>query len=88
MANDSKPIPWVKSDAKFYLREDIIGRTVTKDMEPKDVYNMRPEYKEYKYNNLRVNLLSLRKAVKRDLGRAELDQEFYLHDKIFISRRS
>ena len=50
-------------------------------MEPKDVYNMRPEYKEYKYNNFRTNLLSLRKAVKRDLGRAELDREFYLHDK-------
>ena len=83
MAKDSKkkPIPWAKSDAKFYLREDVISGIISKNMKAKDVYNMRPQYKEYKYENFRNNLLSLRKAVKRDLGRAELDKEYYQHDK-------
>ena len=83
MAKDSKkkPIPWAKSDAKFYLREDVISGIISKNMKAKDVYNMRPEYKEYKYENFRNNLLSLRKVVKRDLGRAELDKEYYQHDK-------
>ena len=83
MANNrnEKPVPWGKSDAKFNLREDIIGGNVTKDMTPNEVYNMRPEYKDYSYQNFRTNLRSLRKTVKDHLGRAELDKEFYLHDK-------
>ena len=79
--NQEKPIAWAKSDARFYLREDLISGIITKNMKAKEVYDMRPEYKKYKYENFRSNLLSLQIAVKRDLGRAEIDNECYQHDK-------
>ena len=77
-----KPTQWSKSEAKFQLREDIIQGIVTKDMKPKEVYNMRPVYSDYKYTNFRTNLRSLRHGVKRDLSRAESDEAAYMHDKI------
>ena len=72
---------WAQSQAKHLLRNDIIAGIVTKEMSPKSVYTMRPCYSKYKYTNFRNNLLSLRKAVERDLGRAEVDEQAYLHDK-------
>ena len=90
MANNrnKNPTPWAKSDAKFKLREDIIGGVVTKDMRPSEVYNMRPEYMDYNYQKFRTNLLSLRKAVKNNLGQAELDRDCYLHDKRLFQKDS
>ena len=53
-------------------------------MKPKEVYNMRPVYSDYKYTNFRTNLRSLRHGVKRDLSRAESDEAAYMHDKNLI----
>ena len=79
--NKEKLTKWSKSEAKLMLQNDIIGGIVIKDMKAKEVYEMRPCYKDYKYTNFRTNLRSLRVAVKKDLGRAEEDEAAYLHDK-------
>ena len=84
--NKVKPTKWAKSEAKFLLRDDIIGGVVTKDMKPKEVYEMRPCYKDYKYTNFRTNLRTLRVAVKKDLGQAEEDEAAYLHDKSLFGK--
>ena len=93
MAEDSnnnnkkkKPIKWAKSDAKFLLREDVIGGIVTAEMKPKEVYDMRDCYADYKYENFRANLRSLRLAVKEGLSRAEADEEAYLDDKALYGK--
>eukprot|EP00978_Attheya_sp_CCMP212_P023777 scaffold73576_cov56-Attheya_sp.AAC.1 len=38
-----KVIAWKKSKAKDILKDDIVEGRVTADMQPKDVYKMRPE---------------------------------------------
>ena len=54
-------------------------------MTPKDVYAMRPCYSRYKYTNFVTNLRNLRKAIAKDLRRAEDDEKYYLHDKDLFS---
>ena len=85
-AENPKKIKWSKSEAKFLLREDIIGGVVGKDMKPINVYSMRPCYKDFKYENFRSNLRAMRLSVQKDLGRAEDDEKAYFHDKNISGR--
>ena len=55
-------------------------------MKPKEVYDMRDCYADYKYENFRSNLRSLRLAVKEGLSPAEADEEAYLHDKTLFGK--
>ena len=47
---------------------------------------MRDCYADYKYENFRTNLRSLRLSVKNGLSRAEADEEAYLHDKALYGK--
>ena len=76
---------WLNSDAKFFLREDIITGAVPESMEPKNVYQMRPEYGEFKYENFRANLIHLREAVAASRVRMQADCEAYGHDRSLLS---
>ncbi len=53
------PPPWRSSKAKQLLREDILAKAVTEDMDAQSVFDMRPEYKLYKFNNFKTNLKNL-----------------------------
>ena len=92
MAEDTsikkKPVQWKESEAKFLLRDDIIGGIVTSDMTPKEVYKMRDCYSDYKYERFRSNLRSLRLAVKNGLERAEKDEEAFLHDMNLFGKQA
>jgi len=46
------------------LRDDILAKLVTEDMEAQSVFDMRPEYKLYKFNNFKTNLKNLLEACK------------------------
>ena len=79
--------PWGKSRAKRLLKEDIVKGVVTDNMAPKDVYAMRQEYKQYKYENFCGNLLTLKKAVAKLYHRMGRDCEAYGHDRAMMMER-
>ena len=53
-------------------------------MKPKEVFDMREEYKSYKYVNFRTNLNNLRKVVAIDRVRMLDDCAFYGHDRLLL----
>ena len=75
-----KKIKWANSEAKFLLREDIIGGVVTQGMKAREIYSMRPCYADFDYVNFRTNLRAMRLSVEKDLGRAEEDEKYFIHD--------
>jgi len=56
--------PWRSCKVKQLLREDILAKLVTEDMEMQSVFDMRPECKLYKFNNFKTNLKNLLEACK------------------------
>ena len=74
------PVPWQKSGAKKLLTTDILDGKVTAGMKPKDVYSMHEEYKPYKYENFRNNLLALHKSLQKLQGFADADSVALAHD--------
>lgn len=79
MARKKKP-SWRKSDAKRLLRDDIISGAVPSGMKPKDVYEMRPEYKEWPYKNFPTNLSNLREKISTEYEKALINLATYGHD--------
>jgi hypothetical protein len=76
-----KVIAWKKSEAKEILKDAIVEGRVTDDMQPMEVYKMRPEYKPYKYANFRTNLRNLRAKIEKDYGRRDRDcMDYFGHD--------
>ena len=69
-----KVIGWRQSEAKKLLQEDIKNRVVTDEMNALDVYNMRVEYQEYRYDNFQTNLRSLRKLFRLNEKQADEDR--------------
>jgi hypothetical protein len=57
--------PWKKSKAKKLLMQDIVDGKVTREMGSMVIFNMRPEYKMYKYACFQTNLRNLRKALDK-----------------------
>ena len=76
-----KAAKWINSQAKVMLRDDIIRGVVDVQMAAKDVYQMREEYSQFKYENFRTNLKSLRDAVATSILRMQMDSVFFGHDK-------
>ena len=74
------PAPWQKSEAKKLLTKDILDGKVTAGMKPKDVYSMHEEYKPYKYENFKNNLLGLHKSMQKLQGFADADSVALAHD--------
>lgn len=71
---------WRNSKAKQMLKEDIIFGAVTKAMLPRQVFEMRPEYKKFEYKNFVTNLRNLRIAVDKLYARMQADCIAYGHD--------
>lgn len=65
--------PWIDSNAKQLLKNDILSGKVHPLMMPRDVYKMRPEYLDYVYKNFRSNFRSLQRALKKLQDRAVSD---------------
>jgi hypothetical protein len=80
----AKEEKWKDSEAKQLLREDIISGVVPASMAAKDVYDMRPEYKKWSYQNFPTNLRHLRKAIGDSYERMLADCEAYGHDRALL----
>jgi len=79
-------IKWKRSEAKALLTQDIRDGRVppnAKDkngkstMQLRDIYNMRPQYKEYDYAKFSSRLSALRSQINQRDARAMLDQEAF-----------
>ena len=81
-----KAAKWKNSVAKKHLRADILSGAVPPGMKAKEVYAMRPQYKQYPYKNFRSNLLSLRKLIAKDKERMRADCEAYGHDRALLAQ--
>ena len=75
-----KPVPWINSKAKHMLREDILAGEVLDGMDPKVVYESRPEFQKFPYDRFRANLKSLHERIRKDRDRMEEDCEAYHAD--------
>jgi hypothetical protein len=75
-----KPVPWINSKAKHMLREDILAGRVLDGMDPKVVYESRPEFQKFPYDRFRPNLKSLHERIRKDRDRMEEDCEAYHAD--------
>jgi hypothetical protein len=84
MAETQEPkIKWRDSKAKGLLYQDLLNGTVpikARDEQNKktanliDIYNMRPEYKEYSYKKFSARLSSTRKSVAETQKRSDSDR--------------
>jgi hypothetical protein len=81
-----KASKWINSQAKIMLRDDIIRGVVHGQMAARDVYQMREEYSEFKFENFRTNLKSLRDAVATSILRMQIDSVFFGHDRSVMMR--
>jgi hypothetical protein len=80
MPPKEKEIPWRKSKAKKLLQDDIKNRVITDTMKARDVYNMRLEYQEYRYDRFQANLRALHKLFELRETEAVEDQADFYHD--------
>ena len=81
MSEEKEPkIKWVSSKAQKLLLQDLVEEKVPltardennkSTMALKTIYNMRPEYKEYLYENFSHQLAGLREIVKNLLKELE-----------------
>ena len=76
-----KPSKWKDSEAKMLLQQDILDGKVTASMKPKEVFEMRAEYKAYGMKNFRSNLYSLRSSMKENQQKADSDAAALAHDR-------
>jgi len=79
-----KMVKWGKSKAKEMLADDIIKGEVLPAMAAKDAYEMREEYKSFKYENFRTNLKNLREVIAKDFARMQQDSVDYVHDRELV----
>jgi hypothetical protein len=77
----AEPSKWKDSRAKMLLRQDILDGKVTASMKPKQVFEMRAEYKPYGIKNFRSNLYSLRSVTKENQQKADSDAAALAHDR-------
>lgn len=80
-APEPEPDPWINSEAKDLLRQDIEAGRVTAEMKPRAVRQMRPEFRLYKLVNFGNNLRSLRKALSLQHELATFDQNAFENDE-------
>eukprot|EP00980_Cylindrotheca_fusiformis_P021822 scaffold8663_cov164-Cylindrotheca_fusiformis.AAC.2 len=66
--------------AKPLLEKDYLNGFATDDMAPRDVVNLRPEYRAVKMTNFRTNWLALKKRIQEHKDRAVEDQLMFQHD--------
>jgi hypothetical protein len=78
--SSKRPKPW--DIAKTLLLQDYLdGRIPTNIVDkPKEVYKMRPEYADVKYENFRTNFRAMKKKIIEHKDRAVGDQSHFAHD--------
>jgi hypothetical protein len=79
----SKLPPWRCSHAKKLLIKDILDGNVIEGMAPKKVFDLRPEFQLYKYENFVTNLRNLRKQIAEKQDLADDDEAAFAHDEVF-----
>ena len=77
--NNNDPAPWVNSQAKQILIQDILSGRVT-GLKPKEVWESRPEYQQYKLENFRSNLKRLKTTIHLEHALALRDGLALQHD--------
>ena len=79
MGKKKEPTPW--EIAKPLLEKDCLDGTVTDDMKPKAVHELKPQHKAVKHERFRDNFNRMKKAVVELRDRAEDDAIALLHDR-------
>lgn len=84
MAKQGKGPKWEYSNAKELLYKDLLNGRIPLDPEemgPQVVYLQRPEFADFKYENFRQNLKSLRAKIIEDQGLAASESTPLAHDR-------
>lgn len=71
--------PW--EVAKPILRDAYIDGTITDVMRPKDVWELKPEFKAVEYARFRDNFARLKRSIRDHRARAVRDEQRFQHDK-------
>jgi len=79
MPKKKKTTPW--EIAKPILTEYCTDGTITDVMKPKDVYEMKPEFKAVPHKNFRDNFARLKRSIRGHRERAVIDERGFQHDK-------
>jgi hypothetical protein len=77
---------WETSEAKKLLQKDLEEGRVTAQMAPDEVYAMKDEYREFKYENFRNNLLTLKKKAEQNGDSAAFDSAALANDEKIYPR--
>eukprot|EP00980_Cylindrotheca_fusiformis_P020426 scaffold7476_cov68-Cylindrotheca_fusiformis.AAC.3 len=80
MARTKGKAPSAWDIAKPLLEKDYLEGVVTDDMLPRDVIQLREEYKAVKIQNFRSNWNAMKKRIAAHKERANVDESIYLHD--------
>ena len=73
-----KSTPW--DIAKPILYNDYHEGRVTGSMKPKDVWDMREEFKAVEYKNFRTNFATMKRRIRENKGRSDIDEAGFLRD--------
>ena len=78
---------WAGSVSRKMLYQDIIEGTVTNEMKPRHVRQLREEYQQWNKTNFGSNLATLRSIIARDYARMRKDKQSFIHDMEVIGAR-
>ena len=73
MPQNNSPTPWER--AKFILTANYLKGQITDSMKPKEVWEMKAEFKAVAYNFSR-----LKKSIKEHKNQSDIDEAGFLHD--------
>lgn len=79
MTKQTQP-PTAWEIAKPILQKYYLDGTITDAMKPRVVWEMQPEFVDVKYENFRNNFARMKKTIKDQKYRAEIDEAGYLND--------
>lgn len=66
--------------AKPILLKYYLNGTITDAMKPQDVWAMQPEFVAVKYENFRNNFANMKRKIRENRERADIDEAGFLHD--------
>ena len=74
----TRKTPW--EIAKPLLEKDYLNGVVNDAMKPKDVWAMKKEFMDVKYENFRSNFWRMKKTIRLNKDRATEDEDRFCHD--------
>lgn len=75
---------WINSTSKSLLRSDVLRGIITKDSDPKEIYDANDEHKKWVFDNWKDALDRLIAADNRDRNRMQDDILAYGHDLAIV----